>query len=207
MEIKGIRLDVKYEEKEKAKNAGARWDYDAKVWYLPVCSHLVKVSKWLNPQYILYFTEEETRKMALKEAGITHENVEKDKKRSTTPTIFRLYMEIREGYACHKCKNGMDILQPFAKPPKNPQHTKPYEYCLTWDKPKSYVDFANSLGIKMQYKSTATVHKPYALHICPHCGQIQGDFYIFEDKDCMLPVKRSFYVTYDKNQDIWKIEE
>jgi hypothetical protein len=62
---------------------------------------------------------------------------------------MRLFMEIREGYPCCKCGQGMDILQPFSKPPKNPEHTKPYEYSLTWSKPKSYVIFARSLGIKM----------------------------------------------------------
>ncbi|WP_454054910.1 DUF5710 domain-containing protein [Clostridium sp. Marseille-Q7071] len=195
MEIKGIKLNVKYEEKEEAKKAGAKWDFKRKVWYFPVCKDLIPVLKWLNTDVFIY-ADSEKRKEILQEDDYSNDLND-----------IQLFMEIREGYPCCRCGKGMDILQPFSKPPKNLQYTKTYEYYLTWNKPKSYADFANNLGIKMEYRSTSIVKTPYAVHICPHCGQVQGDFYIFEDKDCRLPVKKSFYVHYNNKQDKWEIKD
>jgi hypothetical protein len=52
-----IPLNVGYEEKEEAKNNGAQWDSKYKLWYLWDYKKLPSVSKWLNPEYNIYITE------------------------------------------------------------------------------------------------------------------------------------------------------
>ena len=173
MKIKGIKLNVMYEEKNQAKILGAKWDVQHKTWYLPITEELKPFTCWMDSNFLLYDND--------------------GQQTSILDNMYqRFFMEIREGFLCYKCNKKMDILQPFSKQPKDPSHTKPHEYSLIWDKGNSYVTFANELGIKMKYISTSVVKHPYAVHICPHCNQIQGDFYIFEDKDCLLPVKKAF---------------
>lgn len=180
MGILGIKLNVGFMEKELAKQSGARWYDDEKTWYLPLTDELELVAEWIPKELLIYENK----------------------------GIERIFMEVRSGYPCFKCKKPMDILQPFPKPPRNLEHTQPGEYCdNTWDKPKSYAEFAERLGINMDYRKTSMVDKPYAIHVCPHCGSVQGDFFVFEDKDCRLPVKIAFFARHDLKNDTWTIEE
>ena len=44
IEAKKVYLDIAYEDKDKAKNAGARWDNDKKTWYTPSIKSARKVA-------------------------------------------------------------------------------------------------------------------------------------------------------------------
>lgn len=190
-----LKLHVKYEEKEEAKKLGAKWDSKRKTWYIPLPEELKNFSKWIDNSLLI-----------IDENAKENEHTQPcDSKPDNNANELKLFMEVREGYPCCKCGKGMNILQPFSKRPKNMAHTKPHEYALIWHKPASYVEFAKSLDVKMDFRTTSIIKTPYALHICPNCGQVQGDFYIFEDKDCRLPVKQSFEVLYSPDKDEWKI--
>jgi len=52
-----IPLNVKFEEKDEAKNNGAQWDSKNKLWYIWDYKNLSFVKKWLNPDYNIYITE------------------------------------------------------------------------------------------------------------------------------------------------------
>jgi len=179
----GIRLNVPFSEKEEAKSLGAKWDAVEKTWYLPFESGKENIAQWLD------------------ETSLVSKNI-----KAKSKNLIRYYMQIRSGYPCHKCGHKMNIIASFNKPPKNPENTKTHEYALVWSRPKSFVKFASTISIPMKFTSTSVVKTPYALHSCPKCNIVQGDFYMFEDKDCLLPEIKSFYVTYDTENDNWSIE-
>lgn len=63
MGIVGLRLDVKFQEKEQAKQEGAKWNNDKKTWYIPFLSKYVnsekkveleKFIKWIPRSILLY---------------------------------------------------------------------------------------------------------------------------------------------------------
>ncbi len=189
IERSGIKLNIiRQSDKHNAKQLGIRRKADQR--YLPFYNtKLRRASVIRDLEYIIDWIPKE---QLIYEGGKTE----------------RIFMEVRSGYPCFKCKKPMDILQPFPKPPKNLEHTYPGEYCdNTWDKPKSYAEFAERLGVHMDYRKTSMVDRPYAIHVCPHCGCVQGDYFIFEDKDCRLPVKIAFFAQHNVENDIWTIEE
>jgi hypothetical protein len=57
MILKGLKLNVKYEEKEDAKTAGAKWDYYNRTWYLPITKELEPVLKWISKDLLVYNME------------------------------------------------------------------------------------------------------------------------------------------------------
>jgi Zn finger protein HypA/HybF involved in hydrogenase expression len=179
----GIKLDVPFMEKELAKSKGVKWAAAQKTWFYPLNDDLKDILNWINPEMLVF--------SSIKSSG---------------KNIKRYFMQIRKGYKCHKCDGKMDIIVPFEKPPKNRAHTQTHEYALIWGKPKSFVAFAESLYISMKFSSTSVVEEKYAMHICPKCNAIQGDFYVYEDKDCRLPEINSFFVIHDLDNDTWVIE-
>jgi hypothetical protein len=52
-----IRLNVPFHEKDKAKELGARWDQNAKTWYLWDYAKIDEFSEWLDGDYCIYITE------------------------------------------------------------------------------------------------------------------------------------------------------
>lgn len=63
MGILGLRLNVKFQEREQAKKEGARWNNDKKTWYIPFLSkygkserkiELEKFIKWIPQSILLY---------------------------------------------------------------------------------------------------------------------------------------------------------
>ena len=47
-DAKGTRINVPYQEKEKVKSLGARWDAERKTWYVPHGIDLTKFVDWLS---------------------------------------------------------------------------------------------------------------------------------------------------------------
>ncbi len=197
-DIKGLKLEVPYSQKDIVKNLGAKWDYKTKSWYIPCELPIKDFAPWIDKKFLLF--DENKQK--------SDENKQKTFSESPPQTrTIKFYFQIRSGYPCHACKEPMNILQMFYEKPKNPLHTRSYEYAQTWSKPRSYVNFARSLGIKMSFRSTSIVSREYALHICPVCSAVQGDYFVFEDKDCRLPLVKGFFAIYDQLEDTWTIED
>lgn len=152
----GIKLDVPFTDKELAKRSGLKWDAIHKTWYYPLDDNLKSISNWIKPDLLVFSTTKPSSK-----------------------NIKRYFLQIRQGYKCHKCDGEMNIVILFEKQPKNRTHTKIHEYALVWEKPKSFVAFANSLYISMKFSRTSIIEESYALHICPRCNAIQGDYYVY----------------------------
>ena len=74
MATKKTYLYVPFDEKDRAKNAGAKWDRESKMWYAPKGTNLNKLSTWLNPQEQKTTDVFNEFKNALNEAGLIIEN-------------------------------------------------------------------------------------------------------------------------------------
>lgn len=74
MSVMGLRLEVGFEDKEKAKQYGARWNNDKKTWYIPFLqkhtndknkTELEKFIKWI-PQSVMLYDNNRKKYMGLK---------------------------------------------------------------------------------------------------------------------------------------------
>ena len=49
-QIRGTILNVPFEEKDEAKELGARWDPEIKKWFIPKENDATPFEKWINPK-------------------------------------------------------------------------------------------------------------------------------------------------------------
>lgn len=181
-----LKLNVSFKDNEQVKNLGAKWDWARRIWYIELPKEFDCFSEWIDESVLVPENYKNNVIDNLNDDG--------------TVTLFT---EIRENYPCYNCGKGMDIIQLFPKKPKNMEFTKSYEYTMIFTRPYSFVAFAKSQNIKMRFQSTKVIKEPYAIHVCPYCGSVQGDNFIFMDKDCKLAVKEYFITVYDPKKEEW----
>ena len=172
-----VDLQVRYEEKDEAKQLGARWDPAKKVWYVPDGLDPSPFGRWLP-------TTPETAKEP-------HPNIR-------APSYFIA----KASHTCWKCEQTTPVFA-FVLPegyevPSDDDDageddweeqfgpTKPSS--LTWLS-KSVEDRICAMTNTYRMGYSQTVEGTYWANHCQHCDRLQGDFFLFhEPGEAFCPV-------------------
>jgi hypothetical protein len=95
-------------------------------------------------------------------------------------------LEVWSGYQCYHCKRPVPVLDIP-------------ERALWDDGYAGLVGPARNLGVRLGSRYSQTAGQRYLMHLCPHCGAKQGDFYIHAERyaewmpDPDHPVRIGYY--------------
>lgn len=101
-------------------------------------------------------------------------------------------IEVRDGYKCWKCAQPMRILLVFSRGRTWLRSVYPISSELAYRRPESLIPLAAKYGVRLERRYSQTVQDRYIMHICPHCGSGQGDNYVVEDMEQVIPVVKAF---------------
>lgn len=132
-------------------------------------------------------------------------------------------IDVWNGYRCYRCGHPMPVLdvestgRDGSSPDLIPSDTgdeleDDMALLALWESPPGLAGPARELGVRMreEYSQTAGTH--YLMHLCPHCGAKQGDWYIHGERFADWipvpehPVKVGFY-WWCRNCDRWVRQE
>jgi hypothetical protein len=174
-----VDLDVPFSEKDEAKALGARWDPQAKVWYVPEGRDSAPLAKWI-PQHPESALEPEPE----------------------YPLRSPYYFLVESKSDCWKCGSSTRV-HAFMLPEEHEQ----FEYAdetdegFTLGSPRGYWErygergkvsnvYGLSPSVLAQLRSHTSGYKPaysqqagetYYMNHCEHCGAKLGDFYMHSE--------------------------
>jgi hypothetical protein len=154
-----IPLNVKFEEKEEAKNNGAQWDSKNKLWYLWDYKKLSSVKKWLNPDYNIYITENVYLITGYRDCWKCHNST---KVYSIGADKFAYFDEQWKFYPVFYLINGIEMFS------------------------KNLTDILKLTNDKLKLISSKTINTKYLMNTCESCNLPQGDNFLYDEIDAVF---------------------
>jgi len=154
-----IPLNVKFEEKEEAKNSGARWDPKNKLWCFWDYKNLSSVKKWLNPDYNIYITENVYLLTGHRDCWKCNNST---KVYSIGADKFAIFEEQWKFYSTFCLFNGIEIFS------------------------KNLTDILKLTNDKFKLCLSKTVNTKYLMNTCEFCNMPQGDNYLYDEFDAVF---------------------
>jgi len=154
-----IPLNVKFEEKEEAKNNGAQWDAKNKLWYLWDYKKLSSVKKWLNPDYNIYITENIYLITGYRDCWKCHNST---KVYSIGADKFIYLDDQWKFYPAFYLINGIKLYS------------------------KNFADILKLTNDKFKLLFSKTVNEKYLMNTCEHCNIQQGDNFLYDEFEAVF---------------------
>jgi hypothetical protein len=154
-----IPLNVKYEEKDEAKNNGAQWGSVNKIWYLWDYKKIPLVNKWIPNNHNIYVTEH-----------------------------IYLVAGFRECWKCHNSTKVYSIGSDKFVCLDDQWKFYPAFYLINGIKSYSN-NFQNILSItnnKLKILLSKTINEKYLMNTCEHCNMLQGDNFLYDEIDSIF---------------------
>jgi hypothetical protein len=154
-----IPLNVKFEEKEEAKNNGAQWDSKNKLWYLWDYKKLSSVNKWMNPDYNIYVTENIYLVTGYRDCWKCHNST---KVYSIGAEKFTYFDDQWKFYPVFYLINGIELYS------------------------NNFIDILKLTNDKLKLLLSKTINLKYLMNTCEYCNIPQGDNFIYDEYDAVF---------------------